>query len=524
MKRCLCAPGVVSWIVAGSLVLCLNVPAVFSAEAKPIVLGLSAGDADKHNVEFQIYDRMIPVYRDSGIRAALLEHSFFFNRDCTEDQLLATMKKFRVVHLATTQEGASPFDEAHQKRAAVVGRALARYVEEGGGLFLQPQSVRYPGMDDEVYWNAVLAPLGVTILHEGIFDKTRTFEGQTLPQRQKATFWHTRNIQPHAVTKGVTNLYLPLHGFVGFPGLPAMRYSPEWTILVRGEVDARSYKSGDDNEINLDIQGTYSSAPPVLAVRQLGKGRIVSYPVSDLFTGQNHRNPLWADIVESGGDRAAGQPSHSMKMQMNAYRWLAEPSRSLAGFGTYGQEPYKPIQFPAKVDCDRPFAPAATRDIRGIFGATSAYSDGSGTVADYVKAAKAAGLSFIVFNDPLEKLAKETLNKLKADCAEASQAGDFYACPGIDIHRRRRQPLGLLGRKNRLARGVLRQRNGSHICPMGRPARQQLRPVYHWPASIAAAHCWTTSSCAERRTPREPLVVLPLPAVCLRKGPADRGQ
>ena len=52
MKKCLCTPGVVSWIVAGSLVLCLNVPAVFSAEAKPIVLGLSAGDAEKHNVEF----------------------------------------------------------------------------------------------------------------------------------------------------------------------------------------------------------------------------------------------------------------------------------------------------------------------------------------------------------------------------------------------------------------------------------------------------------------------------------------
>jgi hypothetical protein len=95
------------------------------------------------------------------------------------------------------------------------------------------------------------------------------------------------------------------------------------------------------------------------------------------------------------------------------------------------QEPYKPIQFPAKVNCDRPFAPAATRDIRGIFGAHTAYSDGNGTVADYVKAAKAAGLSFIVFNDPLEKLTKETLKKLKADCAEASKAGDFYACPGI---------------------------------------------------------------------------------------------
>ena len=73
----------------------------------------------------------------------------------------------------------------------------------------------------------------------------------------------------------------------------------------------------------------------MLAVRQLGKGRIVCYPIFELFTGQNHRNPLWADIVECNGDRAAGRPSHSMKMQMNAYRWLAEPARGLADFGTY---------------------------------------------------------------------------------------------------------------------------------------------------------------------------------------------
>jgi len=433
MKNCLCIPGVVAWLVVGSLALGIAVPAVFSAEANPIILGQCAGDADKHNVEFQLYDRMIPVYGENGIRAALLEHSFFFHRNSTEDQLLAMMKKFHVVHLATTQEGASPFDEALKQRATVVGRALARYVEEGGGLFLQPQPVRYPNTDDELYWNAVLAPLGVTILHEGVFDKTRTFEGKTLPQIRNATFWHTHNIQPHAVTNGVSCLYLPLHGFCPCPGLAAMRYSPAWTVVARGEVDARSYKSGDNNELNLDIQGTYPSTPPVLAVRELGKGRIVSYPLSDLFTGQNHRNPLWADIVECNGDRIAGRPSDGMKLQMNAYRWLAEPSRGLADFGTYVQERYKPIQFPASVHWDGPFVPAVAHGVRGIFGAHTAYSDGSGTVADYVKAAKAAGLSFVVFNDPLEKLTKETWGKVKADCAEASQGGDFYACPGIEF-------------------------------------------------------------------------------------------
>ena len=186
--------------------------------------------------------------------------------------------------------------------------------------------------------------------------------------------------------------------------------------------------------IQLDAPGSYAAAPPVLAVRELGKGRVVCYPISQLFTGINHRNPLWADIVESNGDRAAERPSDSMKMQMNAYRWLAEPSRSLADYGSYVPPVYRPVGFPARIDRDQPqFATPRAGGVRGLFGAHSAYSDGSGTVTEFVEAAKAAGLSFLVFADPLEKLSKDKLRRLKADCAAASQGGDFYACPGVEF-------------------------------------------------------------------------------------------
>ena len=397
-----------------------------------MVLGLSRGDADKYNAEFQLYDRMIPVYRENGIQAALLENSLFYGRDCTEEDLLKALKRFHVAHLILPEQAVCRFDAPHQKRAAVVGRALVRYVAEGGGLFLEPQSVRYRGDEDELYWNAVLKPLGATILHEGIFDKTRAFQGQTLGLE---TFWTTRNVLQHPVTKGVSSLCLPLHNYGTFPGTTAMQYSRDWQILVRGEKEAKSYRSiaMGENAIDLNTEGTYPEAPPLLAVRQLGKGRIVCYPISQLFTGLNHRNPLWADIVECNGGRAAGRPSDSMKMQMNAYHWLAEPARAMVGFGRYLWEPYRPIEHPGKVNMEATFAAASVPGIRGIFGLHSAYSDGSGTVADYVKAARTAGLSFLVFADPLEKLTKEHLMKLKADCAAASKRGDFYACPGIEF-------------------------------------------------------------------------------------------
>ncbi|MDD5708771.1 MAG: hypothetical protein PHR35_22885, partial [Kiritimatiellae bacterium] len=174
-------------------------------------------------------------------------------------------------------------------------------------------------------------------------------------------------------------------------------------------------------------------SPPVVAVRQLGKGRIVCYPLCHLYAGVNYLNPIWPDFVEAKGDRAAGRPSDSMKLQMNACRWAGEPALSATNLGTYVKQPYKPVEFPANVDWDAiPFKPTSGRGIRGIFGLHSSYSDGQGTVAEYAQAAKAAGLAFIVFNDLLEKLTEAKLNQLLADCAAVS-TNDFYACPGIEF-------------------------------------------------------------------------------------------
>ena len=86
-----------------------------------MVLGLSRGDADKYNAEFQLYDRMIPVYRENGIQAALLENSLFYGRDCTEEDLLKVLKRFHVAHLILPEQAVCRFDAPHQKRAAVVG-------------------------------------------------------------------------------------------------------------------------------------------------------------------------------------------------------------------------------------------------------------------------------------------------------------------------------------------------------------------------------------------------------------------
>ncbi|MFH1923161.1 MAG: hypothetical protein ABIP48_25140 [Planctomycetota bacterium] len=167
-----------------------------------------------------------------------------------------------VIQLATTDEGVQKVTPEAEARARIAGAVLARYVREGGGLLLQPRSVRYPGDDDERYWNLVLEPLGCRILHEGNFDPTRQYEGRTLG---KATFWFTLAVKPHPVTHGVQCLYLPLRDFGPQPGQPAMEYSSDWQAIVSGEPEARSYRSGlpgDPNTINLESPGTNTRSEP----------------------------------------------------------------------------------------------------------------------------------------------------------------------------------------------------------------------------------------------------------------------
>ncbi|MHB9133244.1 MAG: CehA/McbA family metallohydrolase domain-containing protein [Armatimonadota bacterium] len=418
---------------------------------KPVVLGLLRGDAEKHNVEFQQYDRMVPVYKESNIAPTLVEIHLLFTGAKSADQIYQLLKPYHAVVLATTTEGdvtvhVTPELQAYAK---MVGEGLARYVREGGGLFVQMQSVRYPNTDDEKYWNIVLEPFGVQLLHEGCFDPTRTYKGFDLGP---TTYWFTQNIKTHPITQGIQRLYLPLYGPGRWPGIPALKYSPEWEVVVSGEKDAKSLKSTEENELTLDQQGTYTSEPPVVAVRQYGKGRLVSFPLSPIHSGMNYNNPLWKNTAETTGDKGAGLPSFGLKLLMNCYRWAGEPATNLPEFGTYKSKPYATVKYPEKVDWDKvkfnlpnggikdftypdgqkpDFLPA-TDGIRGIVGMHTAYTDGKGTVADYVKAAKAIGLSFIVFNDPLELLTKEKLEQLKQDCLAASGA-DFYACPGIEF-------------------------------------------------------------------------------------------
>ncbi|MBU4212207.1 MAG: hypothetical protein KKD33_06450, partial [Verrucomicrobia bacterium] len=333
-------------------ILALNVyTASAQSEKKTVVLGITSGEADKHNVEFRRYDRMMPVYRRHGIEPSLISIEPFVSWDWSEDQIYQLLKPFHAVLLITIPYAVSDLTPALDARGKIVGAALARYVNEGGGLFVQAQS--WGTSAGEKYWNIVLAPFGIEVLHEGCCDTTRTYKGAGFGS---IDYWFTKNIKPHPVTVGVERLYLPTHGYAPFPGVPAIRYSPDWEVVVAGEAEAKSFRRDAADtafeSLNLDQSGSYASAPPVAAVRSFGKGRVVSFPLCPIHSGMNYSNPAWKNIVESAGDRSADLPSFGMTLLMNCYRWIAEPAQTIAGFGAHVDPPYQAVKYLDKVDLD----------------------------------------------------------------------------------------------------------------------------------------------------------------------------
>jgi len=413
-------------------------------------------DAAKYDVEFQKYDKMIAVYKARGVQPALIDYGMFWYHDMPEEEIYRELKRFHVVHFTSTFEHMKNMSGDTKERARRVSRAMLRYVREGGGLLLALQQVRYPNTDDLKYTNLLMEPFGLQVTREGLFDETHAYDLPNESHEKMSHFWYTGNTSPHPVTKGVKRVYLPSrHGGAWCAAVPLVRYThPDWQVILRGEKGARTYRISDrENKFELKLAGSVDSAPPVVAVRQIGKGRVVCYPLSWLYTGMNYANPYWHRAVETEGDKAGGHPSDGFKLQFNCYKWLAGPAMKNPALGTYRVPPFQRVQFPASIDWDpypfsatnyapnvfrrpddrgEPLAPVA-RPARGIVGVHTAYTDGKGTVSEYAEAAKRAGLKFIAITDPLEQLSRDEFEQLKADCAAVNKAGDFFACPGVEF-------------------------------------------------------------------------------------------
>ena len=400
-----------------------------SLPAGEIVAALTEPDGNMRKIEYEHDSPLYKYFAKQGIRSSFIDYDIFA-RDFPRAKFLQELKKFHVVMLRMSDETVAVLNDKLQRKAVEVGEILQQYVESGGGLVLIPVNTRYPGHDDEKFWNLVFKPLGMAITREGVADLTRKVNHEW-----KIGFFNdffpTGNMVKHPVTENISNLWFPFFSYIKSPGTTYIDYSADWQILVRGEKTAVTCQKNYQNVFQLDVPGMVKSEPAIVAARTLGKGRIVCIPIQNVHTGQNYGKPTWSHIVEERG--AEGKSGGGMQLICNALKWCAEPVAGNPEFGTYVATPYEKIQFPESVSWDESeFGAVQQKFHKYIFGLHSNYSDGQSSVEDYVHAAKAAGLSGVVFADPLEKLSAEKYESLRRDCARYSSP-DFYACPGVEF-------------------------------------------------------------------------------------------
>jgi len=178
-----------------------------------------------------------------------------------------------------------------------LGKAIENYVGDGGGFLFLPGPSYYGQVDFMHQLNPWLSGLGAELIN----DQPRDPRNQKVLNRVvDYRYLRASALKKHPVTKGIEEIWLPIDYHDGFLRTHTMKISPEWDVLVRGGETCASYVFNDMKTV-----GAYTSAPPFLATRNLGKGRMALFTTASryYFFDAHH----WAHgdgfVMERGGRR-----------------------------------------------------------------------------------------------------------------------------------------------------------------------------------------------------------------------------
>lgn len=240
-------------------------------------------------------------------------------------------------------------------------------------------------------------------------------------------------VLPSPISSGVKAVWYS-QGWGGYclPSANPLLIDANWTpvIQTRSSSTIKYNKGAAVLEENVKTELDGKTGPwTLVATRKIGNGRMVAIGLNPLLYVYAPHFDKWDEVTYRKG--IGDIPSNFDKLLENSLRWTSEPSIKSGVLGWQvglfppdSQGDTAPINWePKKFMTPGPW-------LRGVMGAQTAYSGGAGTVVDWVKAAKAEGLSFIVFLEDIGKMDTEKWDKLKKDCKAAS-AGDFRCYPGM---------------------------------------------------------------------------------------------
>jgi hypothetical protein len=295
---------------------------------------------------------------------------------------------------------------------------LNDYVQAGGGLLLNQQAGQV--ITSQTLAFALARRFGTRILLE----KTVSDPALTKPVGAWGSDLYTYTDKVSGpVAEGVKGVFY--HSYVDMMSLggvlPFLPQEP-WQVVVSAGPNSKTelFQLGLA-EIDKDARAQgFASDVPLAGIRECGKGRVayVGMLPDIVFTraiGSDDDRKVHEAYLSTG---TAGLPSDLQKLYLNTFRWLAVKADLLEA-----------AQLSRPAVSEAPVT-SAWKSFKGVIGPRSSYSSGASTPEQYVAAAKAAGLDFVVFLEDFAALKPGGFEALKADCRRLSD-GAFLALPGI---------------------------------------------------------------------------------------------
>lgn len=233
---------------------------------------------------------------------------------------------------------------------------------------------------------------------------------------------------------GVKGVWFPRNGGFPHPGCKwwwPLEVDSNWDVVVMSEKETgapvlESWSPDVDKGVR---KKPVTDGVPLAAVRELKPGRIAVMTLPQTYSFASPHN--WPGGPAALFDGVEGKPSDGSKVMVNLFKWLAETAtKTNMGGATTPPELFKPVSG-RRVQPSPPVT-WAPRFFKGLIGARTTLSTGKSTVAQYAKAAKAAGLDYLVILEDHKAMSPEKNEKLRQECRVVSDA-TFQAIPGYTI-------------------------------------------------------------------------------------------
>lgn len=325
---------------------------------------------------------------------------------------------------------------------------VERFLEAGGGVFLMAHTYN---PDEQV--RPMIEPWGARLPREYYVEEDGAGIAP-MPRMRRAPMEHislTRQVLPSPISEGVNQLWLPYGRHWAVSTSHPLAVDDNWTVVVRGSKTSRTVPVPDGRVGELGYEPAEPlvrpegvDAPPLIAIREYRNGRIWLACQHPQFSIGQGTMWLYDRVVLEKG--VQGIPSDYGRLLLNALRWLAAPSLesgTVGGFrtpdGRLDWPNFKPEvrkrfeeQFWSEEELNQHRPPIGGNVYRGLIGARTAFSSGTGTVAEYAAAARLAGLDFLVFMDDFPALTKAELRRMDELCRSHSD-DSLLLLPGYSV-------------------------------------------------------------------------------------------